>query len=47
MLPKTEVKIFRITIIFMHAPTEHKVNTVESFFYDTLDRVYQSLNMIQ
>ena len=39
MLPKTKVKIFRITIIFMHAPTEDKVNTVESFLCDTLDRL--------
>ena len=44
MLPKTEVEIFNIIIIFsVHAPTEDRDDTVKNPFYDTLDRVYQTI----
>jgi len=39
--------MFNITIISVHAQTEDKDDTVKSSFYDTLDRLYQTIfNMI-
>jgi len=43
MVPKTKVKNFNITIIFVRAPTENEDDTDKSSPCDTLERVYQTL----
>jgi exonuclease III len=36
-------KFFNTTIIFVHAPTEEKDETIKNSFYDRLDRTYQKM----
>jgi hypothetical protein len=43
MLPQNKFKIFKVTIISVHAPAEDKVYTVISSLYGTLDRVCQTI----
>ena len=45
MLPKTEVKNFKIIIIFsVHAPTEDRDDIFKNSVYDTLEKVYQTIS---